>query len=260
MINREEDGNEVDELACEVGELDLEIAEDEGADDSEQPQELSWVSVLSQAAEAATPIVATTPPVPSIWTTANARKKALDDRLKVLMQTDPELSALKSKGFTLEVNTTVRIKAQPGASKLYRSIVEHILTTAGAVKTQTQIQKYIGERYPNNIVPKDWTKPLAPWAVAKLRQDILSAGAPMSTIKLPKVVTLSSLHKAAASAVERHKTGVLTFRPIVQVSDTSVVINGVAFKISQNRVKEKTYRGVRTSMDSLIEALTKKGG
>lgn len=56
--------------------------------------------------------------------------------------------------------------------------------------------------------------------------------------------------------MERHKTGAQTFKPVVQVSDTAVVINGVAFPISNNKVKGETYKQVRTSMPRLLEALS----
>ena len=61
---------------------------------------------------------------------------------------------------------------------------------------------------------------------------------------------------AAKAAMERHKTGAQTFKPVVQVSDTAVVINGVAFPISNNKVKGETYKQVRTSMPRLLEALS----
>ncbi len=55
--------------------------------------------------------------------------------------------------------------------------------------------------------------------------------------------------------MERHKTGAQTFKPVVQVSETAVVINGVAFPISNNKVKGEIYKQVRASMLRLLEAL-----
>ncbi len=55
--------------------------------------------------------------------------------------------------------------------------------------------------------------------------------------------------------MERHKTGVQTFRPVVEVSDTSIVINGTAFSIGENKVKGRVYRQVRVSMSDFLQAL-----
>ena len=112
--------------------------------------------------------------------------------------------------------------------------------------------------FPSHTMPKDWTKPLPAWAVKKARERIQNSAAPISNIQLPKAVTLSQLHKAAAATMERHKNGVLTFRPVVEVSATSIVINGIAFSIGENKVKGRTYKQVRVSMPELLQALIDK--
>ena len=119
-------------------------------------------------------------------------------------------------------------------------------------------RSYVAERYPSHSVPKDWTKPLRPWAIKKVKERIQNSEAPISNIQLPKAVTLSQLHNAAAATMERHKNGVLTFRPIIEVSDTSIVINGIAFSIGENKVKGRTYKQVRVSMPELLQALIDK--
>ena len=105
-------------------------------------------------------------------------------------------------------------------------------------------------------MPKDWTKPLRPWAIKKVKERIQNSEAPISNIQLLKEMTLSRLHKAAGAALERHKTGAQKFKPVVEVSDTAVVINGVTFPISNNKVKGDIYRGMRVSMPKLLEALS----
>ena len=138
---------------------------------------------------------------------------------------------------------------------MFEAIIDHILTQSGAVQKQTEIRNYVAERYPSHSIPKDWTKPLPLWAIKKVKERIRNSAAPISNIQLPKAVTLSQLHKAAAAAMERHKTGVQTFRPVVEVSDTSIVINGTAFSIGENKVKGRVYRQVRVSMSELLQAL-----
>lgn len=148
------------------------------------------------------------------------------------------------------------MKAKQGTSEVYQAIIDHILTQSGAEKSQTEIRHHVAKRYPSHRMPQDWTKPLPAWAVKKIKQRIQNSAAPISNIYLPKGVTLSQLHKAARAAMERHKTGVQTFRPVVEVNDTSILVNGVAFPVGDNKVKGGTYKYLRAPMSKLLLALT----
>jgi hypothetical protein len=223
-------------------------------DPSSQP--VSPIQELVQSMAAPLPqITAAAPSKASVWATMNAAKTSVQNRIEDLMQSDPILSKLKSEHYGIQVNATPFMKGKEGASKVFAAIIDHILTQSGAVKSQTQIRSYVSEMFPSHTMPRDWTKPLPAWAVKKVKQRIQNSAVPISNIQLPKVVTLSLLHKAAAAALERHKTGTQTFKPVVQVSDTAVVINGIAFQISKNIVKGEAYRQVRASMPKLLQAL-----
>lgn len=204
------------------------------------------------------PIMAAAPSHAALWAEMNAANTSVQNRIKDLMQSDPILSTFKGKPYGIQVSATTFRKAKEGTSKVFAAIIDHILTQSGAVQTQTKIRSYVAERYPSYSVPKDWTKPLRPWAIKKVKERIQNSEAPISNIQLPKAVTLSQLHKAAAATMERHKNGVLTFRPVVEVSDTSIVINGIAFSIGENKVKGRTYKQVRVSMPELLQALIEK--
>ena len=184
----------------------------------------------------------------------NAQARA-QKRLNELVRSDPELSCIANEHYGMRFGAAPFMKAKEGKGKVYQAIIDHILTQSGAVKSQTQIRNYVAEMFPSHTMPKDWTKPLLAWAVKKARERIQNSAAPISNIQLPKAVTLSQLHTAAKAAMERHKTGAQTFKPVVQVSETAVVINGVAFPISNNKVKGETYKQVRASMLRLLEAL-----
>ena len=171
------------------------------------------------------------------------------------MQSDPILSKYKNKNYGIQVNATPYMKTKQGTSEVYQAIIDHILTQSGAEKSQIQIRNHVAEKFPSRPIPKDWKRPLSAWAVKKIKQRIQNSAAPISKIQLPKAVTLSQLHKAAAAAMECQQTGALTFKPNVEVRDSSIVINGVVFPISNNKVKGETYRQVRVSMPKLLEAL-----
>jgi len=209
------------------------------------------------------PIIAAPPSNAAIWAEMNTAKISVQNRIKSLMQSDPILSKYESKHYGFQVNATPFMKAKEGSSKVFRAIISHILTRSGAVKSQTEIRSYVAERFPGHSVPKDWTKPLPTWAIKKVKQSIQNSVAPISNIQLPKEVTLSRLHKAAGAAMERHKTGVQTFRPVVEVSDTSIVVNGVAFPISINKSKDGVYKYKQlriSSISSLLQALNSATG
>lgn len=226
-------------------------------DQLQQPASLGR-ELMQSVAASIPPITAAAPAKAEVWTEMNAAKASIQKRFNNLMQSDPILSKYKSKDYGIQVNVATFLKAKQGTGKVYEAIICHILTRSGAVKTQTQIRSYVAEMFPSHTVPKDWTKPLPAWAVRKAKRRIENSSAPISNIKLPKAVTLSQLHKAAAAAMERHKTGGQVFRPVVEVSDTSVVINGVVFSISNNKVKGEAYKQVRASMPKLLQALASK--
>ena len=211
--------------------------------------------LLQIVAASTPPIIAAAPSNAALRSEMNTAKTSVQNRIKDLMQSDPILSKFKNKNYGIQVNATPYMKAKEGTSKVFEAIIDHILTQSGAVQKQTEIRNYVAERYPSHSIPKDWTKPLPLWAIKKVKERIRNSAAPISNIQLPKAVTLSQLHKAAAAAMERHKTGVQTFRPVVEVSDTSIVINGTAFSIGENKVKGRVYRQVRVSMSELLQAL-----
>ena len=184
----------------------------------------------------------------------NAQARA-QKRLNELVRSDPELSCIANEHYGMRFEAAPFMKAKEGKGKVYQAIIDHILTQSGAVKSQTQIRNYVAEMFPSHTMPKDWTKPLPAWAVKKAKERIQNSAVPISNIQLPKAVTLSQLHTAARAAMERHKTGVQTFRPVVEVSDTSIVINGTAFSIGENKVKGRVYRQVRVSMSDFLQAL-----
>ncbi|MBJ2162524.1 hypothetical protein IHV84_00865 [Acidovorax sp. IB03] len=219
----------------------------------------SSIQEMAQSVAASlTPITAAAPSNAALWAEMNAANTSVQNRIKDLMQSDPILSTFKGKPYGIQVNTTTFRKANEGTSKVFAAIIDHILTQSGAVQTQTEIRSYVAERYPSHSVPKDWTKPLRPWAIKKVKDRIQNSAAPISNIQLPKAATLSQLHNAAAATMERYKNGVLTFRPVVEVSDSSIVINGIAFSIGENKVKGRTYKQVRVSMPELLQALIDK--
>lgn len=222
------------------------------------PLPLSPIQELVQSvASPLPPITAAAPSNASVRADMNAAKTSVQNRIKDLMQSDPILSQFKSEHYGIQVNAAPFMKGIEGSSKVFTAIIDHILTQSGAVKSQTQIRSYVAEMFPSHTMPRDWTKPLLPWAVTKIRQRIQGSAAPISNIQLPKVVTLSLLHKAAAAAIERHKTGVQKFRPVVEVSENSVIINGVVFPIKVNKVQGGiyNYKHMQAQMPTLLQAL-----
>ena len=249
--------DDFDPAECIADEFDLE-------DFDSSPQPVSPIQELAQTVAASiSPIIADASSNAALWSEMNAAKTSIQNRIKDLMQSDPILSRFKNKNYGIQVNATPYMKAKEGASKVFSAIIDHILTQSGAVKSQTEIRNYVAERYPSHSVPKDWKRPLPAWAIKKVKERIRNSAAPISNIHLPKEVTLSQLHKAAGVAMERHKTGVQTFRPVVEVSDTSIVVNGVAFPISINKSKDGVYKYKQlriSSISSLLQALNSDPG
>ena len=222
-------------------------------------QPVSPIQELTQSVAASlTPITAAAPSGAERWKEMGNAQARAQKRLNELVKNDPELSCIANEHYGMRFEAAPFMKAKEGKGKVYQAIIDHILTQSGAVKSQTQIRSYVADMFPSHTMPKDWTKPLPAWAVKKARERIQNTAAPISNIQLPKAVTLSQLHKAAAATMERHKNGVLTFRPVVEVSDTSIVINGIAFSIGENKVKGRTYKQVRVSMPELFQALIDK--
>ena len=220
-------------------------------------QPVSPIQELAQSVAASlTPITAAAPSGAERWKEMGNAQARAQKRLNELVRSDPELSCIANEHYGMRFEAAPFMKAKEGKGKVYQAIIDHILTQSGAVKSQTQIRSYVADMFPSHTMPKDWTKPLPAWAVKKAKERIQNSAVPISNIQLPKAVTLSQLHTAARAAMERHKTGAQTFKPVVQVSDTAVVINGVAFPISNNKVKGETYKQVRTSMPRLLEALS----
>lgn len=220
------------------------------------PLPVSPIQELVQSVAASIPPITAAAPSRAVqWKEMISAQARAQKRLNELAKNDPELSSIPNESYGMRFEVTPFMKAKEGTSKVFQSIIDHILTQSGAVKSQTEIRSYVAERFPSYSVPKDWTKPLPAWAIKKVKQRIQNSAAPISSIQLPKGITLSQLHKAAGAAMERHKTGVQIFKPVVEVSDTSIVINGIAFSIGENKVKGKAYKQVRVSMPELLQAL-----
>ena len=232
------------------------IAEFNLEDFDSPPQPVSPIQELAQSAAASlTPITAAAPSGAERWKEMGNAQARAQKRLNELVRSDPELSCIANEHYGMRFEAAPFMKAKEGKGKVYQAIIDHILTQSGAVKSQTQIRSYVADMFPSHTMPKDWTKPLPAWAVKKAKERIQNSAVPISNIQPPKAVTLSQLHTAAKAAMERHKTGAQTFKPVVQVSETAVVINGVAFPISNNKVKGEIYKQVRASMLRLLEAL-----
>ena len=232
------------------------IAEVDPEELGRSPSPVSQLQELTQSVAASiSPITAAAPSRAAQWKDMHDAQARAQKRLDELVRSDTELSRITNEHYGMRFEAASFMKAKPGASKVYEAIIDHILTRSGAEKSQTQIRSFVAERYTSHTMPKDWTKPIPAWAVTKVKQRIQNSAVPISNIQVPKAVTLSQLHAAARAAMERHKTGAQTFKPLVQVSDTSVVINGIAFPISNNIVKGEAYKQVRASMLKLHKAL-----
>ncbi|MFZ2856992.1 hypothetical protein [Acidovorax sp.] len=220
------------------------------------PQPASPIQELAQSAAASlTPITAAAPSGAERWKEMGNAQARAQKRLNELVKNDAELSCIANEHYGMRFKAASFMKAKEGTSKVCQAIIEHLLTQAGAVKSQTQVREYVAAMFPSYTVPKNWTQPLPEWAVRNIQKRIRNSAAPISNIQLHKAITLSLLHKAAAAAMERHKTGVQTFRPVVEVSDTSILINGVAFPVSDNKVKGGKYKYLRAPMPKLFQAL-----
>lgn len=220
-------------------------------------QPVSPIQELAQSVAASlTPITAAAPSGAERWKEMGNAQARAQKRLNELVRNDPELSRIANEYYGMRFEAAPFMKAKEGKGKVYQAIIDHILTQSGAVKSQTQIRNYVAEMFPSHTMPKDWTKPLPAWAVKKAKERIQNSAAPISNIQLPKAVTLSQLHNAAAATMERHKNGVLTFKPVVEVSETSILINGTVFPIGNNKVKGKAYKYLRAPMSELLKALT----
>lgn len=200
-------------------------------------------------------VQASAPYEPSLGAKMLSEQMEAQKLLDALLKSNHDKFGSSDKRIILQFQVKASIRAKPGADKVYNAIIVSILTPAGAVATQTAIQANVKQQFPSHSVPKDWTKPLPAWAVKKIEERIRGSAAPICDIVLPKKTSLSQLHKAAAAAVERYKTGTQTFKPLIEVGESSVVINGVPFKIGQNKVKGGVYEYVRLPVSTLLEAL-----
>lgn len=223
------------------------------------PQPVSPIQALVPSVAASIPPITPAAPSKAVqWKEMISAQARAQKRLNELAKNDPEFSSISNESYGMRFEVTPFMKTKEGTGKVFQAIIDHILTQSGAVKSQTEIRSYVAERFPSYSVPKDWTKPLPAWAVKKVQQRIRNSVVPISSIQLPKGVTLSQLHEAAGAAMERHKTGVQIFRPVVEVSDTSIIINGVALPIGTNKVKGEIYKQMRVSIPKLLQALASK--
>lgn len=146
--------------------------------------------------------------------------------------------------------------SRPGGAEMMNTLIEQILTPAGALESQTSLRRLVQAKYPSHCVPKTWTTPLRPWAIAKIRQRLSCMGQPFSNLKVSSRCSLGDLHRAARLAVTKANEGTLSSTVTLTISDANIAINGVSFKISVNTVKGKSYPIARISVDKLQAALS----
>ncbi len=146
--------------------------------------------------------------------------------------------------------------SRPGGAAMMNRLIEQILTPTGALESQASLRKRVQAQYPRHCVPKTWTTPLQPWAITKIRDRLSCMGHPFNTLKVPSRCSLRDLHSSARLVVMKAKGEALNATVTLTVSEGSIAINGVSFKISVNTVKGKSYPIARVSIDKLCEVLS----
>lgn len=168
-----------------IAELDIE----------EYDLSLSSASPIQEMAQSVAaslpPITADAPSKALLWKEMGNDAARVQKLLNEVIKNHPELSRISTEHYGMRFEVVPFMKAKEGASKVYKAIIDRILTQSGAVQTQTEIRGYVAEIYPSHSMPKDWTKPLPAWAIKKVKQRIQNSAAPISNIKLPKAVTLT---------------------------------------------------------------------
>ena len=155
------------------------------------------------------------------------------------------------------IKVAVRIKATPQSGNVLRALLQRILSANGAAETQVAIREYVQLQHQAHNVYKDWTKPLPAWAIIQAQKQVLGSGLPFNQVKIKSKMSLRDIHAAAKDALIRSKGGTQTYSAEISISDDSLVINGLVFKITKNRSGGKEYSIARLNVDSLRMALVK---
>jgi len=191
-----------------------------------------------------------------------AKAKALQDQLRdACEQAAKNVFTQNGYGkgvdcrFRFHRSYRVSIKPAAGSGNAFNAIIQTILSREGASQTQAFVRSKAQEMCPTASITKNWNQPLPVWAIKKVKERAAGLGAPFDTIKLNKIVTLNNLHAACKTAVEKSQGRSQTFTPVVLVSDTHFIVNGVPFPISKNKSGGKEYSCVRVSVQKLQQAL-----
>lgn len=160
----------------------------------------------------------------------------------------------KSLPAELKLNGSgrVTIKGPAGGSAVFKALFQEILSPTGAAQTQTAIRNAVQARFPTHAVTKDWTAKLPYWAVDQLKTQVRCSVDPFASIRVTQKTTLASLHRDAKAAWQRRGGGAFCFKADISVSDDTLTINGVPFKITMNKAKGHTYPIARVNITKLI--------
>lgn len=182
---------------------------------------------------------------------AKAFQPALDALLANFRLTHPELCV----GLSSSAQAYFKPAPTKGQGTVLARLLQVILSPASAQRTQRECRQIVEAEFPNQAVYKTWTKPLAPWAVARARAIVAGATPPISALKLKTGVTLKDIHNAVRAAVEGKGVQASV---VIAITDEAVVINGHRFSRTVNPVAGKKYPIVRLPIPALEAALTTK--
>lgn len=195
---------------------------------------------------------------PTLFKERATKEKALqswvENELAIKLAQTPEFA---HADFRHSIKAVVRIKATPQSGNVLRALLQRILSANGAAETQVAIREYVQLQHQAHNVYKDWTKPLPTWAIIQAQKQVLGSGLPFNQLKIKSKMSLRDIHAAAKDALIRSKGGTLSYSAEISISDDSLVINGLVFKITKNRSGGKEYSIARLNVESLRMALTK---
>lgn len=182
---------------------------------------------------------------------ATARlKERFQAELATAVRADPEAF----RGLNMSLDVKARAKSTPGAYKVLFALIDVVLGPNGPTSTQEDCRATTQQMHPEFAIPKDWTRPLPDWAVAraKTRAPLLRPGSP---VVIKKGMSLSDLHKTVqvAAAIENGESR--TYSATIALTSDAIFINGVRFKVSVNKSGGKEYAISRLSVSALEAAL-----
>ena len=135
MHNMQDD--DFDPAECIVDEFDLE-------EFNPSPSPASPIQELAQSVAASIPPITADAPSNAVrWKEMGNAQARAQKRLNELAKNDPVLSRIANEHYGMRFEAAPFMKAKEGASKVYKAIIDHILTQSGAVKTQTEIRSYV---------------------------------------------------------------------------------------------------------------------